>query len=596
MDLKTLIATMQGTVISGSGKKANKNLMGLKKNAKTIMTAKNINKINSIKGQARKSIAQYPVLVSENLNPKLVPILTNAIELENASLLMLVLGNVSTFSSGDASSVIRKFHREDTDVFLPGVSNVNELYDANASLMCPYNESFNLQSVNESYYTKDFWDYLTEANNGNNNQNNNNQNPGWTPSPSQVQRKYVADLQNSENRSELTQKQNNDYDADRKLSRQHTQAQINKINNDIKAQNQKMNDYQHDRKLKNTEIEQNIKKNQKELDNYDKDHKLKNQKTKAEIRNTNASANKTIQDINQSKEKHALDMKRGRIGLTRDKIAVGKDIVGIGKDITGIAKDIQGMKHASAREKDRKKEVLDQRNRDKYRSGKGVVTTTMKDLTKANDMQPLVLNVDVSFLEPSGQTVVDRTLSIGVKAVSHLVRSDDISYYLSKAAYKNSKFLKLIKWTSGEIKFWKDLVFALDDIKMSVIQNSKTIANRNYFSKLEYISKVASQSVIAGVKTEDLPTAITTLIITKTDVENIKYRDGIDILSNPNYLKRIFKQYYLLNLLVVDESLEIVYKYDESRNTIERVPFTSYEKMSKERTVNANDLLKLANR
>lgn len=451
MDLKTLISTIQSTLnIDGAGK-ANKYLKGIKKNGKTIITAKNINKINSIKGQARKSIAQYPVLVSENLNPKLVPILTNAIELENASLLMLVLGNVSTFNSGDVSSVLKKVHREGTTNFMDGVDNVNELYEANNALMEEYADSFNLNSINESYYTKTLWDYLTEA-------------PG---------------------------------------------------------------------------------------------------------QNTNKS---------------------------RSGLGIAKDVTGIGKNVVGIAKDVQGMKYARDKEIDRKKEVLDQNNRDKYRSGKGVVTTTTKDLTKVNDLQPLVVNLDVSFVEPSGQTVVDRTLSIGVKAVSHLVKSDDIAYYLSKAAYKDSKFLKVIKWTTGEIKFWRDLVFALDDVKMSVIQNSKTIANRNVFSKLEYISKAATQSTIAGVKTEDLPTAITTLIITKTDVENIKYRDGIDILSSPNYLKKIFKQYYLLNLLIVDESLEIVYRYDEHRNTIERTPFTSYEKMSKERTVNANDLLKLANR
>ena len=59
-------------------------------------------------------------------------------------------------------------------------------------------------------------------------------------------------------------------------------------------------------------------------------------------------------------------------------------------------------------------------------------------------------------------------------------------------------------------------------------------------------------------------------------------------------MKKIFNNYYLLNLLIVDESLDVVHRYDQFSNTIVTNPISSYEKSSKERVINANDLFKLA--
>lgn len=499
MDLKTIIDTIKvageatGLRITGGDK-----LNTAKKAGRTLLTAKNINKINSIAGKARASIAQYPILVSENLNPKLVPILTNAMEVEYASLLYLTINNVSSFDSGDASSVIGKFHNSNSklgeETFLCGVDDKKALCEACNSLLEPYEDAFNMKSLNESYYTKSVMDYLEEK------------------------KKFDP----------------KDKDLDAKLK-------IDKNNRDNAEFGYRKAEYE--RKVARDAIEQH----QRDVDRN--------------IRNVQGAI-KTVSDVSNS-------------------------IISIQREIDRRADRIEDRARM-------RKEFEDDQAQKSYNAGRASVTTKMKDLAKLNDMHPTILNMTVNFREPESESVVTKELSIGVKCVSHLLKSDEVQYYLTKASYKNNAVLRVIKWTTGEIKFWKDLIFALDDIKLSALQNSKTISNKNYFSKLEYMAKTAKSAVLTGSHTENIPSAITTLIITKTDVENIKYKDGINILSNPEYLKKIFNNYYLLNLLIVDESLDVVHRYDQFSNTIVTNPISSYEKSSKERVINANDLFKLA--
>lgn len=496
MDLGTLVSTIKNTTSAlGVQIKGSDNINAAKATGRTILTAKNISKINSLQGKARESIAQYPILFSENLNPKLAPIIANGLEVDYASLVLLVISNTSAFDSGSASSVIRQFHNLNgglrEDVFLAGVENVHSLYEANKALLQPYEEAFNMKTVNESYYNKSMFEHLTEAS------------------------KDLNKLSDNELKDEISRR--------------------------------------------------------------------------AEKRNAakfSADKKSSMQRDAIAKAKEERDKKKASMDAITSGMGTAKNAMDIA---TNVVNTIDKHKAASRDAKDWE----DERARRNYDAGRANVNTTVKDLVKLNDLHPLILNIDVNFREPQSNTVVTKKLSIGVKCVGHLLKSDDIQYYLTKAAYKNNGLLRVIKWTTGEIKFWKDLVFTLDDIKLSALQNSKA-AHNSWFARLEYLAKTSKQSILTGVKSNDTPAAITTLVITKTDVENIKYKDGINILSNPEYLDKIYNTYYLMNLLIVDESLDIVYRYNPFSKTIDREPFSSFEKASKERTLNANDLLKLA--
>ena len=438
MDLGTLLGVINRLKKTKNSNQSDSDYIG------GLKDINQINKINSIKGQARKSIAQYPVLFSENVSSEMAPIINHALEVENATLLAMVIQNTDSFSSGGAGSVLGAVHRENG--FLPGCENVHELYEANKELLLPYEENFNMRSLNESYYTKDMMIYFSEA---------------------------------------------------------------NKTEDDKRKENEEKRRAQ--------------------------EHRWKSEDRQRQKERDDAEARRNAEKEKRDQEKYHSEKKR-----------------------TGAN-----------------------------------VLTQPKDIAKMNDLQPTVLNMEVSFRDPKANSdaVITKKISIGVKCVSHLVKGDDVEYYLTKAAYKNNLFLKLIKFTTGEIKFWKDLIFALDDVKKRAIYSAKNNTN-DYFADLEFTAKNAKALLASGATKGDLPTAITTLVVSKTDVENIKYKEGIDIMKDPSSIKKIFNAYYLLNFLVVDDALEVVYCYDAETNTMESKSFRAFEDVSKKREINANDYIK----
>jgi hypothetical protein len=201
------------------------------------------------------------------------------------------------------------------------------------------------------------------------------------------------------------------------------------------------------------------------------------------------------------------------------------------------------------------------------------------DTKKMNDMSPTLVKAMIKVRD--NNNVYDKPIQFGVKCVTHPLDSEDIIYYLSDTVRDNSKFFRLIQWTTGEIKFFRDLVASLDSVKRTAI--NATNKNTFWWRKLKSMSQDnLLRRLMVGKKGTPIPTA--TLLISKQDVDAIKNRYSIDILNTPKHADTIMKKFFLLGFVIVDEASQIAYLYNEVSKDYDYYTFNALKKAGKEDT------------
>src|SRR5699024_11198824 len=84
--------------------------------------------------------------------------------------------------------------------------------------------------------------------------------------------------------------------------------------------------------------------------------------------------------------------------------------------------------------------------------------TTMEDICKQNISIPITINTEINFryninINKNEFTQQKIDVMFGIKAISHLVRSNDVIFFLSDSTQHTSLLTKLVKLTTGEMKF-----------------------------------------------------------------------------------------------------------------------------------------------
>jgi|GEM_PF-2909439 len=206
------------------------------------------------------------------------------------------------------------------------------------------------------------------------------------------------------------------------------------------------------------------------------------------------------------------------------------------------------------------------------------------DIKKANDLTPTTVSATINWLVD--QQVVTQNITFGVKTVIHPVSSDDVVYYLSDTVKDSNKFFQLIRWTSGEIKLFKDLLLAVDMNKKMAKQN--TSKDNYWWRKLSTMGKEAEvrkilgqADLLKGKKGSPIPTA--TLCISKQDVDNIKNIHGLDLISNTGAVYKIMKKLFLLSFVIVDETTQIAYIFNDNTRDFNHFSFDSLKNFAKEK-------------
>ena len=199
------------------------------------------------------------------------------------------------------------------------------------------------------------------------------------------------------------------------------------------------------------------------------------------------------------------------------------------------------------------------------------------DVKKANELQPTVLQVNYSQKKENGDVEL-RSFLAGVKSRLIAVDSTDIVERLVAKNKTKINFLNFIRATTGEIGFFKDFLFAIDQAKLdsknavkkgeaAAIWNCLAVrAAKNNSNKLKKLGNDAS--------------AITVLVVSQETVNYMKAVHKFDLEKIAN-TKMICDAYNLMGIMIADDSIEAIKTFYVGNNGYEQVAYSFMEKENK---------------
>ena len=197
------------------------------------------------------------------------------------------------------------------------------------------------------------------------------------------------------------------------------------------------------------------------------------------------------------------------------------------------------------------------------------------DVKKVNELVPSLMVVNYAVDAGHGDLYQDSSI-IGVK--TRLIALDSFQI-LDKLASKNkdkSGFVKFIKATTGEIKFIKDFVLAIDKAKIDALSKSKRGSANPIWRVLERRAAINNLRKALGQKNDASP--ITTLVITQEEVDYLKKTADMDV-SNVNVANFVLNAYNLMAICIVDETAEVAkFLFDGEFNQFDSYSFMSLQK------------------
>lgn len=204
----------------------------------------------------------------------------------------------------------------------------------------------------------------------------------------------------------------------------------------------------------------------------------------------------------------------------------------------------------------------------------GSITLNQDKLDKANQQMPLMMKVNL-ISKATGRPITTSAY-LGIKCKLFDVTGLDI---IQRIVSKNSSAISLfnfIRATSQEIGFWRDFVFALSKAKVDAISNARNGSSSKMWKALE--QRATKSKLNQFFRQKNDATAITSLLVTTDEVEELKKNNDID-LSRSNVARKIMSDYNLLCIGIVDETTDsVALIFDTGDDEYELVRFKSLKK------------------
>ena len=178
---------------------------------------------------------------------------------------------------------------------------------------------------------------------------------------------------------------------------------------------------------------------------------------------------------------------------------------------------------------------------------------TDMDMKKANDAIPIFTKANIGFVIDETEEVVGRDVLIGIKAYVHRAPSAELINDIYNCVINKRKFLKFVKFITGEERSLADLLFGFRELRSDAL-DARTGAGewRSAFKRRRRWAKMS----IPYLTKEYTPNG--TIILTMNEVDFIREQYGIDIML-PDHVRMIMDADYLLGFVILDQANEMVH-------------------------------------
>lgn len=214
------------------------------------------------------------------------------------------------------------------------------------------------------------------------------------------------------------------------------------------------------------------------------------------------------------------------------------------------------------------------------------------EVKKSNELVPTLLRLKVILANNDGDMQQSYEFTLGVKAHLHPVNSDEMVKNLVSACRNNNKVFDFIRWTTGEISFFKDFIFSIDEMKDDVVSKSKGASPWwSLLKRRKALAKIKNRAMLGN---RLLPNS--TIVVSAEEVEYIKSEYGYDLMDK-RIVKKIMDTYFLLGFVILDPSTEIAYIMFDGNVDFHTITFDGLNREnSNSRNVDTKEIIKLMNR
>ena len=208
---------------------------------------------------------------------------------------------------------------------------------------------------------------------------------------------------------------------------------------------------------------------------------------------------------------------------------------------------------------------------------------TDMDMRKANEAIPTFAKATIGFVIDDTEETVSRDILIGIKAYTYVAPAKELITDVYNCVINRRKFLKFIKFVTGEERSLSDLIFGIKELRTDALDGRK--GSGQWRAALRRRKRWSKMSVPFLTK-EYTPNG--TVVMTMNEVDFIKKEYGVDIMD-PKHIKTIMDNDFLLSFIVLDQANEMIYvTYDGQNGNMQQY---TYAMMIREQSATSSDRL-----